>query len=254
MIGLAKLKMGQNFMVQFQRLRSFKVILDVPNQYHQRLIGRKGAVVDDLRERHEVEISFPWSERDDNRRPPKGPQKEKVAPDTIVITGYQENAEACRKEIEDMIGEMQAQTQFTQEISVDARIHPRLIGQKGRNIKKIMDQYGVLIRFPRNEDTDPNLVTVAGKSEDSVYDCIDHLRNLEEEYNEESKERGQYQYPRQVESAPIAPSPGLQITGAPWQLNMESVEEFPEIGGPGAVAGRQTSSSGSGPWGGARRF
>lgn len=96
-----------------------------------------------------------------------------------------------------MIGEMQAQTQFTQEISVDARIHPRLIGQKGRNIKKvgvsivksnnylqIMDQFGVLIRFPRNEDADPNLVSVSGKSEDSVYDCIDHLRNLEEEYNE----------------------------------------------------------------------
>lgn len=45
-----------------------------------------------------------------------------------------------------------------------------------------MDQYGVEIRFPRNSDPDPNLVIVSGKSEEAVYDCIDDLRNIEEEY------------------------------------------------------------------------
>lgn len=51
-----------------------------------------------------------------------------------------------------------------------------------------MDQYGVEIRFPRNSDPDPNLVVVSGKSEDAVYDCIDHLRNVEEEYLQVRKE------------------------------------------------------------------
>lgn len=45
-----------------------------------------------------------------------------------------------------------------------------------------MEDYNVEIRFPRQSDPDPNLVAVSGTSEDAVYDCIDHLRNLEEEY------------------------------------------------------------------------
>ncbi len=45
-----------------------------------------------------------------------------------------------------------------------------------------MDDYKVEIRLPRSNDVDPNLVTICGKSEDSVYDCIDHLRMIEEEY------------------------------------------------------------------------
>jgi len=45
-----------------------------------------------------------------------------------------------------------------------------------------MDDFGVEVRFPRSTDPDPNLVSVTGKGEDAVYDCIDYLRNLEEEY------------------------------------------------------------------------
>ncbi|VDN19836.1 unnamed protein product [Cylicostephanus goldi] len=44
-----------------------------------------------------------------------------------------------------------------------------------------MEDYGVEIRFPRDA-ADPNLVIIAGKSEDAVYDCIDHLRAEEEEF------------------------------------------------------------------------
>lgn len=45
-----------------------------------------------------------------------------------------------------------------------------------------MDEYQVEIRFPRSTDPDPNLVVVAGKDEDSVFDCIDRLRGMEEDY------------------------------------------------------------------------
>lgn len=38
------------------------------------------------------------------------------------------------------------------------------------------------IRFPRSTDPDPNLVVIAGKDEDSVYDCIEQLRIEEEEF------------------------------------------------------------------------
>lgn len=77
---------------------------------------------------------------------------------------------------------------FTQEISLDARFHPRLIGARGNNLKKVSAEFGVQIRLSRDA-ADPNLVVIAGKSEDAVYDCIDHLRNEEEDWLQENQER-----------------------------------------------------------------
>ncbi len=65
------------------------------------------------------------------------------------------------------------------EVKLDHRIHNRIIGQKGKNVRKIMDEYNVDIRFPRNSNED--YVTITG-SENAVDDCEEHLLMLEEEY------------------------------------------------------------------------
>lgn len=70
---------------------------------------------------------------------------------------------------------------ITEEVTLDTRVHPRLIGQRGRAIRKVMDDYKVDIKFPRPESDNPELVMITG-SEDNVLDCKDHLLNLEEEY------------------------------------------------------------------------
>lgn len=44
-----------------------------------------------------------------------------------------------------------------------------------------MDDFKVEIKFPRGEDSNPNLVTITGHDE-QVFDAKDHLLNLEEEY------------------------------------------------------------------------
>lgn len=214
-----------------RKLRSFKLHVDVPSEYHTRLIGPKGKVVNDLRAKHNVQIAFP---RGDD------------APNTIVITGYEASCITCKEDIEAMIGEVQSL--FTQEISLDASFHPRLIGQKGRNLRKVMDEFHVEIRFPRSTDPDPNMVVVAGKSEDEVYDCIDYLRGQEEDYLQERNERGQYLAQRVTEQ-PVAPkAPEVQIKGAPWQLDMQSEDQFPSMGS------TQTTANIGGVWGGVRRF
>ena len=69
----------------------------------------------------------------------------------------------------------------TEEVTIDHRVHPRIIGGKGRTVRKIMEDYSVDIRFPRSDSADPDLVTITGQ-EDAVYDCKDHLLNLQEEY------------------------------------------------------------------------
>jgi predicted component of type VI protein secretion system len=68
-----------------------------------------------------------------------------------------------------------------EEVRIDARVHSRLIGARGRNIRKIMEQYSVDIKFPRSTDADPDIVTVIG-AEENVLDAREHLLNLEEEY------------------------------------------------------------------------
>lgn len=64
---------------------------------------------------------------------------------------------------------------------INAAVHSRLIGSKGRNIRKIMDEFKVDIKFPRKTDPDPNIVTIVG-TEENVADAKDRLLNLEEEY------------------------------------------------------------------------
>jgi rRNA processing protein Krr1/Pno1 len=68
-----------------------------------------------------------------------------------------------------------------EQVSIDHRVHARLIGQRGRAIHKVMEQYSVDIKFPRSTDPDPSLVSIIG-SEENVAEAKEHLLNLTEEY------------------------------------------------------------------------
>lgn len=70
---------------------------------------------------------------------------------------------------------------FVEEVMIDHRVHPRLIGSKGRAISRIMEDYKVDIRMPGRDADDLDLVVISGK-EDDVLDCRDYLLNLEDEY------------------------------------------------------------------------
>lgn len=73
------------------------------------------------------------------------------------------------------------ESRYKEKVTIDRRVHSRMIGAKGRQVKKIMSDYGVEIRFPRENDPDPNVVIVSGE-EEKVLDCKDYLLNLEEDF------------------------------------------------------------------------
>jgi len=93
----------------------------------------------------------------------------------IKVIGYEKNAEAAKQEILNIVHDLDSH--ISQDIHIDRRVHPRLIGAKGRAIRKIMDDFGVDIRFPKDED----IVTVTGVQE-KVEECVEHILNLEEEF------------------------------------------------------------------------
>lgn len=69
--------------------------------------------------------------------------------------------------------------QISQEMSIDHRIHSRLIGAKGKAIAKVMERFSVDIRFPRDKGSD--IITITGL-EENVEDAKEHLLTVAEDY------------------------------------------------------------------------
>ncbi|NXF74368.1 VIGLN protein, partial [Sclerurus mexicanus] len=205
-------------------LRSFKLTVTVDPKYHPKIIGRKGAVITQIRTEHEVNIQFP--DKDD----------ESQAQDQITITGYEKNAEAARDAIMKIVGELEQM--ISEDVTLDHRVHARIIGARGKAIRKIMDEFKVDIRFPQSGAPDPNCVTVTGLPE-NVEEAIDHILNLEEEYLADvvdNEAMQVYMKPSSHEESK-APSKGFVVRDAPWATvnnekapDMSSSEDFPSFG------------------------
>uniref|UniRef100_A0A674MF54 Vigilin n=1 Tax=Takifugu rubripes TaxID=31033 RepID=A0A674MF54_TAKRU len=146
-------------------LRSYRLTMTVDPKYHPKIIGRKGAVITNIRTEHDVNIQFP--------------EKNDESQDQITITGYEHKAIAARDAIQAIVDELEEM--ISEDITLDSRVHARIIGARGKGIRKIMDEFKVDLRFPPTGAADPNLVTVIGRPE-LVDEAIDHLLNLEEEY------------------------------------------------------------------------
>lgn len=117
-------------------LRSFQLTINVDNEYHPKIIGQGGAVVNKIRNKHNVQISLP------DRTGKKNPEQDI---NTIIIKGYEDAAKAAADEILAIVNEID--NLFKKVISIDARIHNRLIGQRGRHVRQIMDEYKVSVFF-----------------------------------------------------------------------------------------------------------
>ncbi|EZA55985.1 Vigilin [Ooceraea biroi] len=222
-------------------LKSFELKLEVDPEYHPKIIGRKGAVISKIRNDHDVQINFPR----------KGDPEEHI----ITITGYEKNAYSARDEIMKIVNQLNGLTK--EEVQINAAVHSRLIGAKGRNIRKIMEEFKVDIKFPRKTDADPNVVTIVG-AEENVGDARDHLLNLEEEYMQdvaENEYRESLRSPQREDGSNAGGGEndtGFIVKGGPWEQqqpqsapNTASVEEFPQFAGYSHVP----VAAPDGPWG-----
>lgn len=224
-----------------RQARSFQIRMEIDPEYHPKIIGKRGAVISKIREKHDVNIQFP----------PRGDPEESI----ITITGYEKNVSEAKTAILAITGELDKMVKDT--VEIDSRIHSRLIGTRGRAIRKIMEEHKVEIKFPRGDD-DPNLVTVMG-AEENVEECKDHLLNLMEEYMQDITERedmevymnpkkgpdGAYQSDESMQQGGgrNAVKQGFVVSGAPWAQeapNMNSSEEFPSMGAPSFQAAAPT--------------
>lgn len=224
-------------------LRSFKVTMSVDPKFHPKIIGRKGAVISQIRKDHDVSIQFP----------DKGDEHQ----DLIVISGYERNVEEARQAIQQLVSELQ--DMVSQDVHLDPRTHARIIGARGKAIRKLMEEFKVDIRFPQPGSDEPDKVTVTGLPE-TVDNAIDHLLNLEEEYmlsvTETETLAAYMKPPSRYGGGPGGagggddggPAKGFVVRDAPWNAagnkapDMSSAEDFPTFGT--GIAPKQTSAWG----------
>lgn len=233
-----------------RELRSFELKLEIDPIWHSKIIGRKGTVINKIRANHGVQISFP--------------RKEDEVDNIITIQGYEAAANAAKDEIMKIYNELNDLVREV--IKVDSRIHARLIGQRGRSIHKIMDDYKVEIKFPKQGEN-PDDITIIGTA-DNVSEAKDHILNLEEEFLEDIIDNVPSQkndFSTALETAmqkgPEKSREGFVVQGAPWTKkggknapNTQSQEDFPTFGGlaqnnAGTVTNDAPLSSLSSVWG-----
>jgi len=213
--------------------KSFEVKVEVNPDYHPKIIGRGGAVISKIRDDFDVQIQLPRKEEEDAS--------------IITITGYEKNANEARDAILKIVGQFESMVH--EEVSIDPRVHSMIIGKRGRSIRKIMDDFKVDIRLPREGDEDPSLVVISG-DDDNVQDCIDHLKIMEEEYIQDAADKEwMKQYEKPTRAADNKDNhkkqDGFFVAKAPWDVS--STEAFPSLGG-GAGASSKPPA-----WGPARR-
>ncbi|KAG8302744.1 hypothetical protein J6590_025019 [Homalodisca vitripennis] len=206
---------------------------EVEPEFHPKIIGKRGLVINKIRQDHNVQITFPR----------RGDENEKI----IKIVGYEDKAIAARDDILKLVSELSGLAKV--EVFLDSRVHSRLIGTRGRSIRKIMDQFNVEIKFPRSQDPEPDLVIITG-NENDCEEAKDHLLNLEEEYLQDVSEPPTYREEtnnffgnHNVKSE----ASGFVVKGGPWEQkapDTNSTEDFPTFGG-----GSSHTPQSSLPWG-----
>lgn len=61
--------------------------------------------------------------------------------DTIVIWGYERNVEEAKAAIEQMVAELQEMV--SEDVRLDYRVHARIIGARGKAIRRLMEEFKV---------------------------------------------------------------------------------------------------------------
>ncbi len=154
--------------------------VDVPFDFHRFVIGQKGAGIKHLMDTYEVNIAIPPAMHKSNQVKVSGP-----APNV------QNAVQALKVRVEELhLSEEDRRLQnFSEEVAVDMKYHPKIIGRKGQIITKIKEEHKVKnIQFADRNAANPNIITIIGyeKNVQAAKEAIlDIVHNLEDQHTVE---------------------------------------------------------------------
>lgn len=167
----------------------------IEQRQHRSIMGPKGSNVQGITQEHNVSIKFP------DRDPPPKPATNGDAPESpkepeprniIRITGRLENAQAAKQALLDLIP-------IDVEVEIPNEFHRYIIGQRGREIRGLMDEYDVGITVP-SSDKRSDIITINGprKNCEEARQALERRRQ-ELEAEKEEKELRSFQVSMQVD-------------------------------------------------------
>ena len=173
--------------------RSFTVEIKTQNSFIPKIIGKKGATINEIRKAYDVNIQLSDSRQFSNRKPRLANGNDTVSSEssitdidksestvddnstsnstaggelaTITIRGYEKNVKNSARRINKMIKELESFT--IERLHIDPENYSQLIGARGKKIKQLIDKFKVDIKIP-NDDSE--LVTISGIDK-NVNDC-----------------------------------------------------------------------------------
>ncbi|KFO34475.1 Vigilin [Fukomys damarensis] len=149
--------------IEDRTLRNFKLMVTIDPKYHSKIIGYKGKIVSQICLQYNVSIHFPNKESN-------------LIQDQIIITGHKNDTLAAQDAIMKLV--CKNEKKVTKCISLNPRVHSRIIGVNGKSIQKIMEQFRVDIHFPPKGTSNAN-ITVTGLPNE-VKKAIGHILKLEQ--------------------------------------------------------------------------
>jgi predicted PilT family ATPase len=111
--------------------RGYTTVFEFPSKFNNYLIGKRGANINELRERFDVDINT----TDDGK---------------VVIKGPKAKADACKAHIISMGKKWEDEATFN--LKIEPKFHRDLIGRQGEGVNRLQEKYNVRIQFPRSNN------------------------------------------------------------------------------------------------------
>jgi polyribonucleotide nucleotidyltransferase len=106
-------------------------MFEFPSKFNNYLIGKRGANINELRERFDVDINT----TDDGK---------------VVIKGPKAKADACKAHIISMGKKWEDEATYN--LKIEPKFHRDLIGRQGEGVNRLQEKYNVRIQFPRSNN------------------------------------------------------------------------------------------------------
>ncbi|XP_054712100.1 vigilin-like [Uloborus diversus] len=178
----------------------------IPQEHHRTVLGTRGSKVQTIQKQFNVTIKFPDRER---QAGPQQPDSEKPMmngdyhlsegendqqKNVIIIKGLPENCELAKQALLDLVP-------VTEEMEVPYDLHRFIIGQKGRDVRQLMEDHDVNILIPPQGDCS-DVITLKGAPE-NVRSAKQALQDRIEQLEHEKQDRLLRSFQLSVEVDPV---------------------------------------------------
>ncbi|EDV24343.1 uncharacterized protein TRIADDRAFT_26766 [Trichoplax adhaerens] len=188
-----------------KKKRNFQIVVEVDPCHHSKIIGPKGSTISKIRADHNVQVKVPSDKESNDRK--------------IVITGYENEANAAKLKIEKIVQDLE--NQIVESYTMEYRIQRNI--SRLPDIREITKDRKVSIKFSKDQENNNVEITGLAENIEGAKKDLDKLIETEREKIEEKELLSHYMYKREERQdhqsssrGRNSKSRGYVVRNAPW--------------------------------------